>query len=102
MALAPTQAQHLGVDALAVVAHAQAQAALVVAQLHFDLLRLRVPERVAQGLAGNAEDLVAHDRMQVARRALHLDAQRHSAALLRGELVSEGPDGRAQFVGLLG
>ena len=96
------RAQHLRVDPLAVVAHPHSKLPLVVADLHFDLLRSRVAEGVAQRLAGDAEDLVAHDRMQSARRALHFDMQRCSIAVLVRELFAERPQRVGEVVRLGG
>ena len=87
------RAQHLRVDPLAVVAHPHPKLPLVVAKLDFDLLGSGMTERIAQCLAGDAEDLVAHDRMQRPRRTLHLDPQTASAEF---SAASSSPSARIE------
>ena len=62
----PPVAQVLLVDALAVVANAQAKLARPIGDFRLDASRLCVTECVAQRFAGNAVNVVADNRMQVA------------------------------------
>ena len=68
---APASIQNRRINALAVVPDPQAKLPLVVADFHFDPLRVCVAERIAQRLAGNPVDFVAQERREIARHALH-------------------------------
>ena len=59
--------QVLRVDARPVVADAHAKLPCTVRDFRFDVTGVRVAERIAQGFAGDALDVVADDRMQVPR-----------------------------------
>ena len=65
--------------ALAIIPDPQSKLPLVIAKFHFDLGRAGVFERIAQRLACDPVDLVALDRMQGARRALHHDVQNNGS-----------------------
>ena len=73
--------QVLRIDALSIVPDAHADLPCAIRDLRFDVTGLCVPERIAQRLARNAVDVVAQDRMQVARRALdrHAEGRRSSS-----------------------
>src|SRR6185295_15491549 len=60
------------VNTLSIIADQQAELPLVITDLHGDPPRLRVPEGVAQRFARDAVCLVAHDRVEVARRAFYI------------------------------
>ena len=64
------------VEALPIIADPQAELPLVVSQFHCDPPRARVPAGIAQRLTRNAVCPVAHDGVQVARRAFHLHVNR--------------------------
>src|SRR6185295_7627568 len=74
-------AQVLWVDALPIVSNAQANLACSIRDLRLDVNGLCVTERIAQRFARNAVDIVAKDRMQVARRPLDGRAERRRAPL---------------------
>ena len=61
----------LVVKTTAVVCDPQEELPFLVIDLHGDPLRLRVPEGVSQRLTGNAARLVAHDRVEAVRIAVH-------------------------------
>ena len=73
MSFTPIIAQEFRVDALAIIADSQPYPPFVIVDFHFNLLRVRVTECVAHGFPGNSVDLVAKNRMQIARRALQLN-----------------------------
>ena len=50
---------------LPIVPDSHVESALTIGDFSFDDLRLGMLERVGQGLAGDEEPLLAHDRMQV-------------------------------------
>jgi hypothetical protein len=51
------------IDALAVIANADTQLLLVVANLYLNMLRTRVSNRIAHGLGGNSEGFIADNRI---------------------------------------
>ena len=61
-----------------------------------DLPRLRVVERVAQRLAGYAIRFFAHDRVQIARRAVDFDIDRRRIDA-DGSLLSSAPTAAMPF-----
>src|SRR5262245_11209708 len=69
------------IDALPVVANAQPQFTRTIRDCRLDSIGLRVLEQVAQPFPRNAVDIVAYERMQVARGALHRHPKHHRARL---------------------
>ena len=65
----PLCSQKVRVDALAIIPDPLSKLPLVIAQFHFNLLRLGMSECIAQGLARDLVDFVTHDRVQSARCA---------------------------------
>src|SRR5580692_5334221 len=57
----PVRRQGRGVDALAIVSDPQSKLPLIIAQFHFDRMRLGMSESIAQGLARDPVNLVTHD-----------------------------------------
>src|SRR5262249_31579963 len=102
VSFASTFAQDLLFDALAVVPDVEPELTIVIAKLELDLLCSRVPERVAQCFVRDADDFVAHDRMQCSRPTLHLDLKSRSsgAAFLGSELLAERSQRHGEVVGL--
>ena len=74
MSLETLVGEHRRIDPLAIVAHAQAELLVVVADVDLDPSGLRVPERISQRFRRNLVDLVTKDRVQVPR--LSLDRRR--------------------------
>src|SRR5216684_1755216 len=68
---APASIQDRRINALAVVPYPQPKLPLVVANFHFDPLRVRVAECITQRLTGNPVDFVPRQRSEIARHALH-------------------------------
>jgi hypothetical protein len=62
---APSGAQDCRVDAPSVVNDMQPKLPWVILDLHFDLSRPGVLERIAQGLGGNLADFVLDERTEV-------------------------------------
>src|SRR4029077_4147252 len=88
--------EHARLDAAPIVPDAQPELLAVVANVHFDLVRLRMPERVAQRLGGNPVDLVSEDRREIARRALHVHVESGTMrAAAIAELLTECVEGPA-------
>src|SRR5262249_9170261 len=93
-------AQVFRLDALAVVADPQPKLAGAIGDLRLDAFRLRVPEGIAERLAGNAMDVLADNRVQVARRTFDRHPKQRGALLPVGvvELFGQGRDRLRQFV----
>ena len=90
----------LRIDALSIVSKPHAKLACTVGDFRFDVIGVCVTEGVAQRFARNAVDVVADDRMQVARRAFDRDRNitapsRHRARI---ELFGQRGDRLRQFV----
>src|ERR1700677_2130111 len=83
------------VDSFSVVANPQPEFLPVVPDFHFDVLRARVEECVAQSLDRDSVDFVADDRSQASRRALDVDMNIRTCrlAMMCGELVAEPANG---------
>src|SRR4029077_7179185 len=71
---------------------------------HFDSLRPRMPESIAQRFARDPVDFVPEDRMEVLRRAFHfhLKEGRILVGAFSPEFFSESPYCRAKVIGLDG
>src|SRR4030095_10041633 len=67
------------INPLTVVADEQAQLAGVIFDVRIEVAPLRVPEAIANRLAGNPVDVVSNDRMEISRCALDVDMKRHCA-----------------------
>ena len=91
VSLQPLVGEHLRIDPLAIVAHAQSELLVVVADLDLDSPGLRMPEGVAQGFRRDLVDLVADDRMQIPRLALDGDAEFGRLSARSRELASSSP-----------
>ena len=63
--------------------------AVPVGNFRFDMVRPRVAESIAQRLAGDAVNLVPHDRMQIPRRAFHHQTERRG--VFDGQFVRPAP-----------
>ena len=59
------------INALSIVPHAQSELLIVIADFNFYLLRLGVPEGVAERFGSNFVDFVTKDRMEVSRLTLN-------------------------------
>ena len=64
--------EHLGINAAPVVANAQAKLARIIDDFHFDPPGQRVPEGIAERLAGNPVDFVPDQRWKISRFSFHL------------------------------
>ena len=98
--LATPVRQYGWVDALAIVAYAQAEHALAVADVDFNPLRVCVPERVAKCFGGDAIHIVVDQRREISRSAFNLYGAhgRDSAALIACELLGERADRPAEVI----
>jgi hypothetical protein len=69
---------------------------------HLDLLRVRVAEGVAQGLAGYPVDFVPQDRVEISRCAFYLYANDRGILLrpIRRKLCRERVQSRRKIVAL--
>src|SRR5260370_28310784 len=76
-----SRVQELPVNALSIIPDTQPKKTVAVSDLRFDITCLRVVERISQGLARNAVNVVAKDRMQVPRYALYGNVERRRAPL---------------------
>src|SRR5215472_8044168 len=92
---APSGAQDRRVNALSVINDMQPKPPCVIADLHFDSLGLRVPERVAQGLARDLVHLIADQRRQVPGLPFRVNPKLGAirATLIGGETFPESGDG---------
>ena len=63
------------IHALSVVAHAQSELVIVIADFNFYLLRLGVMEGVAQRFGSDFVDLVTEDGMEISRLAFNRYAE---------------------------
>jgi hypothetical protein len=63
------------IHALSVVAHAQSELVMVIADFSFDLLCLGVMKGVAERFSGDFVDFVTEDGMEVSRLALNRYAE---------------------------
>jgi len=75
MAGAPFSMKKLRVHTLPVIPDPQPKLPFVIADFHFDVPSLGVPEGVAHRLACNPVNFIAEYRMEVPRRAFHLHTQ---------------------------
>ena len=98
----PLRRQERRLDTLAIVSDPQSKLLLIIAEFHFDLLRLSMSECISQGLTRYPIDIVAHDRVQVPRRAFHLDMQSDGggSACCGCELFSESGDRLGKVIAL--
>src|SRR6185295_20133555 len=96
--------EHHGIDAAAVVSHAQPKLLVIVSELDLDMPGMRVAEGIPERFRGDLVDLVTHDRVQIARLSLERDTERRGAigARVVGELVAKGPDGQREIVAIDG
>ena len=69
MPFTAVSAEHVGGNPFPVIPHAEPEILFVVTDFNFDVLRRRVPERIAQRLSRKPVNFVAQDRMQIFRDA---------------------------------
>ena len=100
MSLETLVCEHRRIDPLAIVAHAQSELLVVVADLDLDPPGMRVPEGIPKGFRRNLVDLVTNDRVQISRLALDCDTEcgRLVGARVGRELVAKGPDRDREIV----
>src|SRR5580700_9868045 len=79
--------QDSGRNALTIVPNSHPQHPFPIGDLRFDAVSPGMAEGIAQRLAHDAVNLVAHDRMQLARRAFHYKAE--SRAIVVGKLIPQ-------------
>ena len=75
MSLETLVREHRRIDPLAIVAHAQAELLVVVADVDLDPPGMRVPEGIPKCFRSNLVDLVTDDRVQIARLAFDCDTE---------------------------
>src|SRR5262249_37192805 len=97
----PWFVDHGAIDSLSIVADAHLQLPVAVPDADVDSTRLGVAEGVTQRLTDDPVDVIANDRMQIARCAFDTDA--HGCGPRVGaigrELVAERPHGDRQIGG---
>ena len=100
MSLETLVGEHRRIDPLAIVAHAQSELLVVVADLDLDPPGMRVPEGIPKGFRRNLVDLVTNDRVQISRLALdgNTECGRLVGARVGRELVAKGPDRDREIV----
>ena len=100
MSLEPLVCEHLRIDPLAIVAHAQSELLVVIANLHLDSVGVRVPERIPKGFRRNLVDLVTNDGAEIARFTLDLHTEGGALVGRRvgRELVAQGSDRDSEIV----
>ena len=64
-------AEYLRIDSRSVIADSQPELTFIIADFHFDLVRLCVAEGIAHRLTCDPIDFVPKDRMKIPRPALH-------------------------------
>src|SRR6266581_3445249 len=74
--------QMLRVNALSIIPYPHPKLPFVIADFHFDPLRLCVLEGIAHGLAGYPVDFVPQDRMEALRGSFHLHLKLRSIWVL--------------------
>src|SRR6516165_5593433 len=101
MSGAPLIIKELGVHTFPVIPEPQPKLPFLVLDFHLDLPRLCVPEGVAHRLARNPVDFIAEYRMEVTRRAFHLDTKESGVMIgfIGRELFSESAYGQRKIVG---
>src|SRR5262249_10178279 len=67
----PPDPEHLRADTATIIAHAHFQSAVTVRNLHFDHVGAGVPESVREGLAAYEQELLARNRMKIARHPIN-------------------------------
>src|SRR5262249_45423813 len=72
---APASSWNARIKAFSVIPDPHAKLPLIIPDFHFDSPGVRVPECVAQRLAGDPVDLVPHDWSEVSRCAFHLETK---------------------------
>ena len=100
MSGAPFFIEELRVHALPVIPDPQPKLPFVIPEFHFYLLRLCVPEGIAQRLGGNPVDFVSEYRMEVPRCPLHLHTKhgRILVRFIRREFFPKSAYGQGQIV----
>ena len=100
MSLKTLAGEYRRIDPLAIVAHAQSELLVVVANLHLYTPGMRVPEGIPKGFRGNLVDLVTDDRVQISRLALDCNTEcgRLVGVRVGREFVAEGPDRYGEIV----
>src|SRR5258708_11659036 len=83
-----TRVEHVGTDALAVVADSHLQGGVGIGHLRLDLLGARMPERITERLACDEQHLFAHDRVQIPMDSL--DARPKQCRVRQRELFAFG------------
>src|SRR6185312_11423551 len=71
----PTPIEHAPIHALAVIPNSQPKLGFVVADFDFDSPRRGMPACIAKRLGCNSVNLVSEDRIELSRRAFHLDME---------------------------
>src|SRR5215468_660185 len=97
---APISTQGHRVDAFTVITYEHPKSPFVIADFHFDPLRICVTESIAQPLRSNPVNLVPKSGVELPWRAFHLHMKRGGVAAGVGscESISEGPDGFSKVV----
>ena len=99
MSLTPLVCEHLRIDPLTIVTHAQAELLGVVADLDLDPSGMRVPEGIAKRFRSNLVDLVTKNRMELSRLAFdgHMEC-RSGGRCRRREFCSERADRQSEVI----
>jgi hypothetical protein len=94
----------LAVHSYSIIPHPQPKLPLVIANFHFNSLRLRVVKRIAQRLAGNPIDFVPQDWMDSPRSALdgNVEVDGMLVSRIGREFYSKSVYGLGEVVGLHG
>ena len=99
MSLTSLGCEHLRIDPLTIVTHAQAELLGVVADLDLDPSGMRVPEGIPKCFRSNLVDLVTKNRMELSRLAFdgHVECRSEAAAVGR-EFCSQRADRQSEVV----
>ena len=88
MSLEALVGEHLRIDPLTIITHAQAELLGVVADLDLDPAGMRVPEGISKGFRSNLVDLVTKNRVELSRLAFDGNVEcRSEAAVVGREFV---------------
>src|SRR5215469_9666630 len=102
----PARLQHRRADASSIVAHSDVQGGIAIDYLDLDVLRTRVPERIAERFASDQEGLLPRDGVELSRNALDARLEfgrlmsRHLLPLCSDSLgeIGDATPGRPQFL----
>ena len=99
MSLESLVGEHRRIDPLAIVAHAQSELLVVVANLDLDLPGMSMPEGIAKGFRRNLADLVTNDRVELSRLAFDGNVEcRSEPAAVGREFCPERADRQSEVV----